>query len=60
VSAAWVAFARTGDPNVAQLPRWPRYSIGRRDTMLLNNDCRVDQDPDGEARIAMKQALGLS
>jgi hypothetical protein len=35
VSASWVAFARTGDPNTAGAPRWPAYSAGSRDTMLF-------------------------
>ena len=29
VSAAWVAFARTGNPNIPQPPRWPAYFAGR-------------------------------
>jgi len=60
VSAAWVAFARTGNPNIPQLPRWPAYSPGLRDTMLFNNDNRVVQDPDREPRLAMERVLGLS
>ncbi len=60
VSAAWVAFARTGNPNVAQLPKWPAYSSDRRDTMLFNNDCRVESDPDRGPRLAMEHVLKLS
>jgi len=60
VSAAWVAFARTGNPNIPQLPRWPAYSAGPRDTMLFNTDSRVEQDPDREPRLAMEHVLGLS
>jgi len=59
-SSAWVAFARTGDPNTPKLPRWPAYSAASRDTMLLNNDCRVEQDPDRGARLVMEQVLKLS
>ena len=44
VSASWVAFARTGNPNIPQLPRWPAYASDRRDTMLFNSECRVSQD----------------
>jgi para-nitrobenzyl esterase len=59
VSAAWVAFARTGDPNIAQLPKWPAYSAETRDTMLFDNESRVVQDPDKGPRLAMERALGL-
>jgi para-nitrobenzyl esterase len=60
VSAAWVAFARSGDPNVSQLPKWPSYSSARRDTMLFNTECRVEQDPDRGPRLAMEQVLKIS
>jgi para-nitrobenzyl esterase len=60
VSAAWVAFARTGNPNIPQLPTWPAYSGQSRDTMLLNNTCRVVQDPHRGSRLAMERVLGLT
>jgi para-nitrobenzyl esterase len=60
VSASWVAFARTGNPNIRQLPNWPAYSAATRDTLLLNNEIRVEQDPDGSARLAMERQLSLS
>ena len=59
-SAAWVAFARTGDPNTPGLPKWPAYSAASRNTMLFNNDCRVEADPARDARLAMEQVLKLS
>ena len=59
VSASWVAFARTGNPNVPGLPTWPAYGAATRDTMLFNNASRVAQDPDRVARLAMEQALKL-
>jgi para-nitrobenzyl esterase len=58
-SAAWAAFARTGDPNTPKLPRWPAYSAASRDTMLFNNECRGVADPDRGARLAMEQVLKL-
>jgi para-nitrobenzyl esterase len=60
VSAAWVAFARTGDPNTPGVPRWPAYSAGSRDTMLFNNTLRVEKDPDRGPRLVMEQVLKLS
>jgi para-nitrobenzyl esterase len=59
-SSAWVAFARTGDPNTSKLPRWPAYSPAARDTMLFNNDCRVAPDPDRASRVAMEEVLNLA
>jgi para-nitrobenzyl esterase len=60
VSAAWAAFARTGNPNIPQLPTWPAYSAAKRDTLLFNDEIRVEQDPDREPRLAMEQVLHLS
>ena len=60
VSAAWAAFARTGNPNTPGLPKWPAYSAASRDTMLFNNTSRVEQDPDRVARLAMEQVLKLA
>jgi para-nitrobenzyl esterase len=64
VSASWVAFAKTGNPNVAKLPKWPAYSAQSRDTMLFNQtesvQSRVEADPDRVARVAMEQALKLA
>jgi para-nitrobenzyl esterase len=59
-SASWVAFARTGNPNVPELPAWPAYSSARRDTMLFNNECRVEQDPGRHGRMAMERVLHLA
>jgi para-nitrobenzyl esterase len=50
VHAAWLAFATTGTPTTALLPEWPRYEPGRRATMLLDETCRVVEDPGGELR----------
>jgi para-nitrobenzyl esterase len=61
VSAAWVSFARTGNPNTSAstLPKWPAYSAAWRDTLLFNNESRVEKDPDREPRLVMEQVLKL-
>jgi para-nitrobenzyl esterase len=58
-SAAWVSFARSGDPNTPKLPKWPAYSTAGRDTMLFNDECRVESDPDHGPRLAMERVLKL-
>jgi para-nitrobenzyl esterase len=60
VSAAWAAFARTGNPNTPGLPKWPANSAKSRETMLFNNSSRVEQDPDREPRLIMEHVLKLS
>jgi para-nitrobenzyl esterase len=50
IHASWVQFIKTGDPNGAGLPEWPRYDAERRATMLLDRTCKVVDDPGGDAR----------
>jgi para-nitrobenzyl esterase len=45
MSAAWLAFAATGDPNVASLPLWPAYDLESRATMVFDLESRVVEDP---------------
>lgn len=47
MSSAWVAFARTGNPNHPGLPKWQPYDNSRRATMVFNNECRLVDDPHG-------------
>jgi para-nitrobenzyl esterase len=47
---AWVAFARTGDPNHGSLPHWPAYDGDNRATMELNASCQVLSDPGAALR----------
>lgn len=49
-SGAWVAFARTGDPNVGGLPHWAPYDATTRATMIFDLASRVENDPNAEVR----------
>jgi len=50
MSDALLAFARTGDPNHAGLPRWTPYSLERRETMIMDLPPRMEDDPRGDER----------
>ena len=50
MSDALLRFARTGDPNGGGLPRWPRYGLATRETMMFDVATRVEADPRGEER----------
>lgn len=52
MSAALVAFTKTGDPNHAGLPPWPKYTATTRPTMVFENErVMVRNDPDKDARV---------
>jgi len=57
VSAAVVAFARTGNPNSAGLPQWDAFDGDRRATMFINADMRMVADPYREERLARMAVL---
>ncbi len=56
MAGAWLAFARTGDPNHEGLADWPPYDLDARPTMLFGReDCTVEDDPWGPERLAWKR-----
>jgi para-nitrobenzyl esterase len=57
MASRWIAFARSGDPNVDEGPRWPAYNDSDRATMLLNRECRVEKDPNRAEREAIDNIL---
>jgi para-nitrobenzyl esterase len=47
ISDAWIAFARTGDPNHPAIPHWPAFSAQRVATMIFDNTIELVNNPDG-------------
>ncbi len=57
MSEAWLAFARTGNPNHENLPEWPEYTRVERATMIFDNTSYVASDPRGRERAVIDAAL---
>ena len=38
MNAYWVNFAKTGDPNDPKLPKWPAYSVDKRQYLDLGDN----------------------
>lgn len=55
MSEAWIAFARTGDPNHAGIPQWDPYDLDRRPVMLFDSGPQAADDPHRDERLAMSR-----
>ncbi len=53
MSQALVSYMETGNPNAPKLPEWPAYTIEKGETMVLNDTCEVQNDPDRAARESL-------
>ena len=57
MSDAWIAFAKTGNPNTPALPQWPQYTTGNRATMIFDTNPVVLVDPDQAERELLQSLL---
>jgi para-nitrobenzyl esterase len=55
MSAAWIAFARTGSPNGPGLPEWPAYDLKNRATMVFDVPSAAGNDPLGRQQALIAQ-----
>jgi para-nitrobenzyl esterase len=53
MAGALLQFMKTGNPNGPGLPNWPRYTSAKGETLILDDTCKVENDPDREARKAL-------
>ncbi|MBK9492698.1 MAG: carboxylesterase/lipase family protein [Haliscomenobacter sp.] len=58
MAGALLNFMKTGDPNGAGLPKWPKYSTEKGETMFLDDTSSLQLDPDREARQALPPYSG--
>ncbi|MDP9083660.1 MAG: carboxylesterase family protein [Pseudomonadota bacterium] len=55
VSAAWVSFARTGDPNNAKIPHWPAFNTKTRPIMVIDDQWHAADDPLRDTRLVIAE-----
>ena len=58
MSDAWVAFARSGNPNHASIPSWTPYEPTAWPTMVFGPQVALINDPHGEERRAIEAVRG--
>ena len=56
MSESWLAFARSGDPNNANVPHWPAYDSQARATMIFGVQSRIENDPRAKDRALFKRS----
>ncbi len=58
MSSVWAAFARNGRPDHPAIPAWPTYDAATRATLILDNPCRIENDPRAEGRMLWQELTG--
>lgn len=53
MSGTLLQFMKTGNPNGGGLPEWKAYSTENGETMVLNDQSELKNDPDREARSVL-------
>jgi len=53
MAGALLQFMKTGNPNGSGLPKWPKYSSAKGETMVFDDVSKAENDPDREARKAL-------
>jgi para-nitrobenzyl esterase len=59
IAATWTAFARSGKPDNPAIPHWPAYTAADRATLVLDRECRVENDYGRETRLLWKEVAGV-
>ena len=54
--AAWLNFARTGNPTGGIVPDWPSYTSPDRATMVINAETGVQERPEDATRVIWRES----
>lgn len=58
MSSVWAAFARIGRPDHPSIPAWSAYDADTRATLVLDKECRIENDPRGDERRLWQDITG--
>jgi para-nitrobenzyl esterase len=58
MASAWIAFARTGNPNTSPLPKWAPFTAAERTTMVFDTTPRAQNDHRGRERLLLASLPG--
>jgi para-nitrobenzyl esterase len=50
MSQSFINFAKSGNPNCDLLPKWQKYNLPNRETMIFDLSPRMENDPRGQER----------
>jgi para-nitrobenzyl esterase len=56
ISPAWIAFARTGNPNHPGIPHWPAYTVPERTTMVFDTASKAVPQFRDDERVLLASA----
>lgn len=51
MSSMWASFARDGNPTIVGQAEWKPYTLESRQTMIIDANCRMVNDPEREERL---------
>jgi para-nitrobenzyl esterase len=57
MSQAWIRFARTGDPNHAEMPKWKPVTANGSETMIFDAESHFNADPDSSERAVYSKTI---
>ncbi len=60
IGSAFVAFAKTGNPNCDKIPEWKAYDSESRATMVFDLESKLENDPTKELRLVWEKIPNLT